>query len=191
MHGWQSLDKRISFHIVTEEDKIEALSAQLKGVFDVSIVGVPKIFSPKKAKYKARALEFFRIHSKLESTDWALHLDEETFVDAHALRTCLDLIERSGDVDFAQGYIFYNHHNYWKNWLLTFADVGRVRDDLGRYQWQASCLGKPLFGVHGSFILINGKVENAVGWDTDNLVEDYWFSDKVSRASFPLQRKSG
>lgn len=169
---------RISFHIVTEEDKLEKFKTRLAGYSDVSIVAVPKCFSPSKAKYKARALEYFRISSKLTSADWVLHLDEETFVDAYGLQTCVDLIERSS-VEFAQGYIFYNHHAYWGNWFLTFGDIIRVTDDLGRYQWQGNCLGKPLFGVHGSFFLTNGEVENTTTWDTDNLVEDYWFAKRV------------
>ncbi|KAF2825925.1 hypothetical protein CC86DRAFT_249994, partial [Ophiobolus disseminans] len=119
----------------------------------------------------------------LTSSDWVLHMDEETFVDAYGLETCIDLIERSS-VDYAQGYIFYNNHAYWKNWFLTFGDIIRVTDDLGRYQWQANCLGKPLFGVHGSFFLTNGKVENASTWDTNNLVEDYWFAKRAESLGF-------
>jgi len=178
MQGWQTLHASLSFHIVTEEPKLEAFKARFAGYPEVSLIGVPKSFSPRRAKYKARALEYFRIHSKLTSTDWVLHLDEETFVDAYALETCIDVIERSR-VDYAQGYIFYNNHDYWRHWLLTLGDVERVTQDLGRYQWQASSAGKPMFGVHGAFLLINGDGQNTVTWDTDNLAEDFWFSQKV------------
>jgi len=178
MRGWQLVDKRISFHIVTEEAKIGPFAERFAGYEDVTLVSVPTGFSPRKAKYKARALEYFRVLSNLTEFDWVLHLDEETFVDAYALEACIDVMERS-NVDFAQGYIFYNHHGYWKNWLLTLGDMVRVTDDIGRYQWQANCLGSPLFGVHGSFFLVNGDVENVTTWDTDNLTEDYWFASKV------------
>ncbi|KAK3313375.1 glycosyltransferase like family 2-domain-containing protein [Apodospora peruviana] len=188
MKGFTQVHPNISFHIVTEdnEPQISAFRARFnrKTYPDVSLVAVPKSFSPKRAIYKARALEYFRLASGLGQSDWVLHLDEETFVDAYALETCIDLIERTKDVDFAQGYIFYNNHGYWRNWLLTLGDVMRVADDLGRYQWQANCLGKPLFGVHGSFFLINGDVENATTWDTDNLVEDYWFSKRADALGF-------
>jgi len=178
MRGWQLVDKRISFHIVTEEAKAGPFAERFADYEDVALVGVPAGFSARRAKYKARALEYFRAVSNLTEFDWVLHLDEETFVDAYALEACIDVIERS-KIDFAQGYIFYNHHGYWQNWLLTLGDMVRVTDDIGRYQWQANCLGTPLFGVHGSFFLVNGDVENVTTWDTDNLTEDYWFASQV------------
>ena len=55
----------------------------------------------------------------------------------------------------------------------------RFRDDLGKFQFAHSCLHFPLFGYHGSFILIRGSVENAVTWDTECLAEDLWFSIEV------------
>lgn len=61
-----------------------------------------------KAKYKARALALFRIHWQLTSEDWVLHLDEETFVDWHALRTCIDVIQCNKNVDYAQVYMNSN-----------------------------------------------------------------------------------
>ena len=35
---------------------------------------------------------------------------------------------------------------------------------------------RPIFGCHGSFLLTNGLVENAVTWDLGSLTEDYQFS---------------
>ncbi len=191
MEGWHHLHRKISFHVVTEEPKLEAFKTRLsrftttdpktKTPRQDSIIlhGVPKSFSPPKAKYKARALEYFRTHIKLTSRDWVLHLDEETFIDAYGINACLNVIERSDKIDYAQGYIMYNHHRYWRNWFMTLGDVVRVNDDMGRYRWQAQCVGRPVFGVHGSFFLINGEVENKVTWDTENLTEDYWFSQMV------------
>ena len=190
MHGWQQVHKKISFHIVTEEPKAQAFYQRFAKDDDVEVVAVPVGFSAKKAKYKARALEYARSHFQLTSSDWVLHLDEETFVDAYALKACIDVIERTR-FDFAQGYIFYNHHGYWNNWLLTLGDLVRVTDDIGRYQWQANFLGSPVLGVHGSFFMINGEVENVTTWDTDNLTEDYWFATRVCSPFFSLYLQPG
>lgn len=63
--------------------------------------------------------------------------------------------------------------------MLTVADMSRSRDDYARYYFAHNFVHRPIFGVHGSFLLTSGKVENAVCWDTDSLVEDYWFGLQV------------
>ncbi|EDU49778.1 hypothetical protein PTRG_06858 [Pyrenophora tritici-repentis Pt-1C-BFP] len=73
MRHIQSLSSRITFIVLTDEGSSVA-SLEL----GVKIVVVPKSFSPPTAKYKARALEYFRINQQLTDTDWVLHLDEET-----------------------------------------------------------------------------------------------------------------
>lgn len=76
----------------------------------------------------------------------------------------------------------YNNRYYWDHWLFTVADNVRVVDDLGRYQFQFNCLGRSFGGFHGSYLLVNGEVEKAVTWDTDILLEDYFFGIRVSLA---------
>ena len=53
---------------------------------------VPKTFKTKYAKYKARALEYFRKYIKLENKDWVLHLDEESIILKEDLNHCVDFI---------------------------------------------------------------------------------------------------
>lgn len=65
----------------------------------------PKSFQPKVARYKARALEWFRIQQTLSNEDWVLHLDEETRVDEKVIKTCLNFIER-GDKDIGMVILF-------------------------------------------------------------------------------------
>lgn len=60
----------------------------------IHIDDVPDSFKPKNAKYKARALEFFRQKHNLTKNDWVLHLDEESEIDEYVIETCLDFIER-------------------------------------------------------------------------------------------------
>ena len=48
---------------------------------------------------------------------------------------------------------------------------------MGRFFAQFAWIHRPIFGVHGSFLLLNGAVENEITWDLDGyLVEDYAFS---------------
>ena len=48
--------------------------------------------------------------------------------------------------------------------VLTLAESRRTGDDLGRFRLQHH-LGKPVFGFHGSFILVRNDVEREVGFD--------------------------
>lgn len=94
-------------------------------------------------------------------------------------RSAIDAVEKDPTMHLAQGMILYNAHDYWANKAIACADVKRVLDDLGRYQFQWNYCRRPIFGMHGSFALINGAVENSVTWETDNLTEDYWFALQV------------
>lgn len=79
-----------------------------------------------------------------------------------------------------QGTIFYNGRNHWENGFLSTAEINRIADDFGHFQLPARLFRRTLLGfMHGSFILINGAVENAVTWDTDCLAEDFWFAYQV------------
>ena len=174
MRHLQNLSSRITFIILTDEGSSVA-SLEL----GVKIVVVPKCFSPPIAKYKARALEYFRISQQLTESDWVLHLDEETAVDSHCVLTCIDFIEREPAYEWGQGVILYNTVNYWNDSALTFSEIVRFRDDLGRFAFQHGHVHVPLWGCHGSFLLTSGRVENAVSWDTDCLAEDFWFANRA------------
>jgi hypothetical protein len=172
-------NNRIEIHFLIEEH-----SKNMFEIFQnqgVSITTVPASYTTMKATHKARALEYFRTTQCLSDRDWVLHLDEETLIDAHVVQTCMDFIERRDceNMMAAQGIIMYNAHRYWDNWLLTAADIIRVIDDFGHFQFQLNCLGKALDGFHGSFLLLNGEAENAVTWETDSIVEDMYFGLQV------------
>jgi hypothetical protein len=92
-----SIDKRLVFHIILDQNLSPSLA---RGIPDfVDVILVPRNFQPPKAKYKARALEYARVAMNLGPEDWVLHLDEETQIDAYAVQTCLDFVER-GDRQF-------------------------------------------------------------------------------------------
>ncbi|KAK8147897.1 hypothetical protein G3M48_000775 [Beauveria asiatica] len=145
----------------------------------IRMVAVPGFFTTK-AKFKARALEYFRITERLGPDDWTLHLDEETLVDRATVDACRDFIAHEHDFQIGQGLVFYNGCNYWIKSLLAVADVARVADDLGKLYLQNFVIHVPYWGLRGSFLLINGAAENTIGWESDNLTEDYDFSWKVT-----------
>ena len=97
MRCLKEIDSRVHFVILTDGD------SKLCNIGNdwIQLVAVPKAFTPSKAKYKARALEYFRIAMRFEPQDWILHLDEETAVDEHCVRACFDFIERSS-YDYGQ-----------------------------------------------------------------------------------------
>jgi len=68
---------------------------------------------------------------------------------------------------------------------------GKYTSWLVRLSWQAilsnAVRHTPSSGMTGSFLLIHANVEQLVGWDMPCLVEDYWFSRKVSSPSSALQ----
>ena len=93
---WDNLPQRhnpsVRFHVLVDSENADELKQQLPSY--VIVDQVPGNFSVKKAKYKARAQEWFRLKYKFSKEDWILHLDEESEMDDRALQTTLDFIER-------------------------------------------------------------------------------------------------
>ncbi|MBW0505521.1 hypothetical protein O181_045236 [Austropuccinia psidii MF-1] len=143
-----------------------------------------------KAKYKARALDYFRYHVSLGVYDWILHMDEESTTDGESLRRCIEFI-RYTPHHFGQGIILYNGEGYWENWYFTVADGIRVGDDLARFHFQNTVIHRPVFGVHGSFLMTNGEMENECTWDFGSLAEDFEFSQDAWRRGFTCGRVHG
>ncbi|RAH68773.1 glycosyltransferase family 2 protein [Aspergillus aculeatinus CBS 121060] len=144
----------------------------------------PPSFQAARATHKARVLEWYRRHSSLTDRDWVLHLDEETEIDDYLMQACLDFIERGSD-DIGMGTIYYNASSHWKHPLTTVAEILRIAENFGRYQLPVRFFRQPLLGfMRGSFLLLNGTVENAVTWDTDCLTEDHWFAYYAAKQGF-------
>ncbi|KAI4112860.1 MAG: hypothetical protein LQ345_006055, partial [Seirophora villosa] len=157
------LDERVQFHIVLDADTKLGWSDEVPPFINVN--WVPKSFRPRLALYKARALEFFRRNVHLEEDDWVLHLDEETQLDSYAINAVLDFIER-GDEHVG----------------MTAAEMYRTVADWGMFRLPVRLWQLPLCGLtHGTFILINGGIENAVTWDTSSVTEDFWFGCQAIR----------
>ncbi|KAJ1554423.1 hypothetical protein HK096_003609, partial [Nowakowskiella sp. JEL0078] len=151
----------------------------------------PKAFATAKSKYKARALEWYRQTMRYTEFDWVLHLDEESVIDDETVRRCLEFIWYEENCAWGQGVILYNQYKFWNNWIFTIADSLRVGDDLSRFQLQYTYFKRPLFGAHGSFLLNNGLVENAITWDLGSLTEDYEFAVAAWRRGFRCGKIAG
>ncbi|KAL5035988.1 hypothetical protein BDV3_004731 [Batrachochytrium dendrobatidis] len=163
----EALDPCVRVHVLTDEPHF---------IEGINCFTCPKSFQTLHSKYKARALEWYRQSMKYTEHDWVLHLDEESVIDDQSVLRCLDFIKYEHDYHWGQGVILYNQYRYWRNWLFTVADAIRVADDLARFQLQYTYFHRPVFGAHGSFLLMNGAVENAVTWDLGSLTEDYQFA---------------
>jgi len=142
---------------------------------------VPKDYkTPNGAKYKARALHYATEQRPVSRTSWVLHLDEESVITEeliHGIQGFLDTTESL--LTIGQGEIKYNAHNYGNNLLITSIDAIRTGDDLGRFRTQYKLFGKPLFGMHGSFFLVNSGLEKMVGFDLGgrgSITEDAYFA---------------
>lgn len=192
---------RVKFYLLIDEPL-----TKFKHLPDfVNVINVPQEFVAGNARYKARALEYFRKHQSLTKKDWVLHLDEECIINDHVIDTCVDFIERGSDdigmvstgscpvcikchqkhesnlTTILKGTIHYNTVNHWTQPLLSAAEVCRIAEDFGKFQLPVRYIRRPLLGwMHGSWVLINGDVENKITWATDCVAEDFWFALNVS-----------
>ena len=161
--------------------RIEAITDMPVNVNADDYYLVPSDYTtPLRAKYKARALHYASQQRPVSRNSWVLHLDEESVVTeelVHGLQGFLDTTESL--LTIGQGEIKYNAHNYGKNLLITSIDAIRTGDDLGRFRTQYKLLKKPLFGMHGSFFLVNTLLEKKVGFDLGgrgSITEDAYFA---------------
>lgn len=133
------------------------------------------------ARFKARALHYALEVSPAPDRAWLFHLDEETHVTPGAvegIRRAVLEEEATGRLRAGQGAILY-HRDLRSHPLLTLADSIRTGDDVGRFNLQYRAFNRPLFGMHGSFILVRNDVEKSIGFDfgpAGSITEDAWWA---------------
>jgi len=157
--------------VIVEEDLPKESSEYLNSLISekLMIIKVPKNYETKnKTKYKARALNYAievrKDRGEINQRTWIYHMDEESVVGEDTILGIIDFIEGEGrNKVLGIGLIVYPI-NWGKNLIVSFADTLRPSDDLGKYRLQAK-IGKALFGIHGSHILIRSDVEYKIGWD--------------------------
>ncbi|KAJ3378378.1 hypothetical protein HDU84_007621 [Entophlyctis sp. JEL0112] len=176
MRAWDAHRHLEAFHPAV---RVHVLTDEPYFFDGINCYTCPKNYATANSKYKARALEWYRQTMKFTEHDWILHLDEESVIDDESVKRVLEFIWYQKDYHFGQGVILYNQYKYWSNWVFTVGDAIRVGDDLSRFQLQYTYFHRPIFGAHGSFLLNNGLVENAVTWDLGSLTEDYQFAVKA------------
>jgi egghead protein (zeste-white 4 protein) len=132
---------------------------------DVRVIVVPREYvTPNNSHFKARALHYALLNSRIPETAWLVHLDEETQPTPSAIKGVCKFIrqeEASGRLRIGQGALLY-HREWERHPFLTLADNVRTGDDFARFHLQHR-LGVTLFGLHGSFIVVRNDVEKATG----------------------------
>lgn len=154
----------------------------------VSVIRVPDDYqTPKHTRFKARALHYAVMNSQLGDKTWTVYLDEESQPTASGVQGICRMIseeENSGRLRVGQGAILYNR-TFSSSRFLTLADCIRTGDDFGRYYFQ-HLFGRPLFGLHGSWVVArNDVVKSSGGFDVGpygHITEDaYWALILVER----------
>jgi beta-1,4-mannosyltransferase len=134
---------------------------------------------PRGTLFKARSLHYALGASDISDDTWIVHCDEETQPTRSGIQGIARMIAEesaSGALRIGQGAILY-HRSWSAHPFLTLADCIRTGSDLGR-GWLSMRLGLPLFGLHGSWIVVRNDVERAAGFDVTpagSLAEDSWW----------------
>lgn len=142
--------------------------------------------TPRRSKFKARALQFALEASNLPEKAWIMHLDEESHITptlVAGIQEAVETEDRRPVPRIGQGAILY-HRDIDRHPFLTLADSIRVGDDLSRFHLQHRT-GFAIFGLHGSFILVRNDVERDVGFDfgpQGSITEDaFWAIVQMER----------
>lgn len=154
---------------------------------DLRYIVVPENYrTPLGTGAKARALNYALNHSPIGPRTWIVHLDEESWPTASGVTGIAAAIreeerDRPEDPRVGQGTITY--HREWDNHpFFTLSDCIRSGSDKGRLYLSMKA-GIPLFGLHGSFIVVRNDVEKFVGFDVGpigDLTEDAWWGAQAS-----------
>lgn len=145
----------------------------------------PDYATPNKSRFKARALTYLQKCVGPQLEDWYIYLDEESLIDEKMLAGLYCFVQRSIENEdrvqrskkkshpsglIGQGAILYQGGN----WFFRGADALRTADDLGRFRFQYA-LGRPFFGIHGSYIVIRGMDDVQLSFDVgyaNSITED-------------------
>jgi egghead protein (zeste-white 4 protein) len=162
--------------IVTERPVEIADSADRVAVHVVP----PDFETPHRSRFKARALTYLQSVVRPQPGDWYIYLDEESAVDTPMVSGLYRFIWRAHQEAardhlptprlIGQGAILYQGGT----WFFRGADALRTADDIGRFRLQYA-LGMPLFGVHGSYIVVSGEDDPQLSFDVgdrNSLTED-------------------
>ena len=121
---------------------------------------VPQTFrSPNSTLFKARALYYASVHSKLATGGcYIFHCDEESTVTDQLMIGVKEFVTAHyGKI--GQGLITYRNDEYTlSSYLCHLADSMRPAEDIGRFRLQFGVIGRAVFGLKGSFVLVPSYV---------------------------------
>ncbi len=131
-------------------------------------------------KYKARALHYMTDVMSPGDNEWIVHLDEETVFGYKTLNQLCHFVSKASTKDVGQGIITYDSNKYrgWQHMVTTLADSMRTSIDASIFRLQFM-FGVPIFGIKGSFIVVNAQAEKEVGFNYGhdiNITEDAFFA---------------
>jgi beta-1,4-mannosyltransferase len=126
------------------------------------VYAVPRAYvTINRSRFKARAMTYLQTQTDPQPQDWHIYMDEESMIDdvfiAGIYRFIMQSQQRMCQPGqrckgyIGQGTIIYQGGH----WFFRTADAIRTADDLGRFHLQYR-LGVPIFGMHGSFIVVRG-----------------------------------
>lgn len=185
-HPFTLPDNRWTIEVVTDTD----LKLKLKQPYQRKFtqILVPQTYqTPKGTKFKGRALHYSLTQSKAKPNDWIFHLDEETEPTQESIEQIVLFIAKYNHKPYppiGQGIITYGQHTNlqgWQNVITTLADSLRVSDDYGKFRLQYE-QHTTYFGIKGSFILVNNRTANLIGFDHGpkaSITEDAYFALKA------------
>lgn len=172
--------------------RLRAVNAGLQGSLtslpeeggNLKYIIVPKSYkTPNGTLKKARALHYANEPgvSSIPPKTYIMHCDEETHPTRSSINGIAAAVREEEEKNperprIGQGTITY-HRDLDNHLLFTLSDCIRTGSDLGRL-YLSMLLGWPVFGLHGSYILIREDVEKAIGLDVGprgSLTEDAWF----------------
>ncbi|NND75823.1 MAG: glycosyltransferase [Ilumatobacter sp.] len=172
----------VRYHVFVVTDIDVSLTSEVPSTLHHHVVPENYV-TPNGAQYKARALEYLLRHALdrlRKKGTWLLHLDEESQLHPSAVAGIAKFVDNPRNARrIGQGEIKYNSMRYGRNPLVTAIDAIRTGDDLGRFRLQYKLLGAPLFGMHGSYILVPLHIESAIGFDLGgkgSITEDAYFA---------------
>jgi egghead protein (zeste-white 4 protein) len=149
------------------------------------VVVPPGYRTARLSQYKARGLQYALEQRRMltaRGTDavWLLHMDEESVLTPEAIAGIHKFIRDPANArTIGQGEIKYNGFEYGERVFMTALDNVRTGEDLGRFRCQFRMLHRPLFGMHGSFILLPAALEEEIGFDSGgrgSITEDAYFA---------------
>lgn len=177
-HHSNKFPKLKRYIVIDEGAELTLNLQQLEKEYNFELVIVPKNFKCE-AIAKGRAIEYFN-RTKVNEGDWYGFIDDDNKILDDTFLYEIPKYERLG-------YTFANpilKPRKGDSWFSYYADWIRYLDDLCSFALFTGILGKPLIGIHGELLLVQGHTLKKVGFNRKTITEDYAFSRELHRRGY-------